>query len=160
MIDGGTWDSSGRFRSQSVTDDQWSQLLAAQGHPQMPTSQQDPRGRFNTVGPGTGAAGDGSFRGPPNRGMMSSSSVCDINALMQQQQQQQQHSQQQQAMHQHQMQHGGGMHPVSLLVLPDIDCDKGVFLLFCRITNILAYATYGTQTYLVSFLCVIYKVKF
>lgn len=115
MVDGGCWDVTGRYRSQSVSDEQWSQLLAAQGHaPPPPPPSAEPstnqRNRFNTVGGGVA-----NNRGGPGRGMMSSASVCDLNTLAQQQQQQQQpqhlHQQQHMQPQQHQlMPHMGGMH--------------------------------------------------
>ena len=103
MVDGGSWDASGRYRSQSVSDEQWSQLLAAQGHAQAPPPPDTLSGRqrFNTAS-NTGGNARACL---PGRGMMSSTSVGDLNTLVQQPQQQQ---------HQHQMMpHMGGMHQVS-----------------------------------------------
>ena len=103
MIDGGCWDSSGRYRSQSVSDEQWSQLLAAQRQaPPLPSStssshESSSRSRFSSGGGGQRTG----------RGMTSSTSVCDLNTLAQPHQIHHQQQQQQQAC----------MHQVSLMAV-------------------------------------------
>lgn len=80
-----------RQKSQSISDDQWAQVMSSQDGganqgwgpvPGYPDQGQQGRGtRSNTLGRSGGGL-------PQSRGMVSSASVCDLNTLSQQQQQQ------------------------------------------------------------------------
>lgn len=107
---GGAWDSSSRHKSQSVSEEQWANLMQAktQSAPTPPHVQEPPtntRSRFNSSSSGGRPSGSNRV----GRGMTSSTSVCDLNTLSQQQ------LPSGQPQHSHQLvPRMGGMHPVRI----------------------------------------------